>query len=91
MQNDKEKGRAQNAIDSLIGKQDYSRETIADLQTLDDAGLVAPPAAPVEPKFVAIGCKVMMGAECLCVARSNTMARRIARALFLHTPNERGV
>jgi hypothetical protein len=85
MENDKGK----NAIDSLIGKQDYSRQTLEDLQTLDAAGLIAPPAAP--SKFVAIGCKVMMGAECVCVARSNTMARRIARALFNHTPNERGV
>jgi hypothetical protein len=41
-------------------------------------------------KFVAITLKVMLGARCVCVACSHTMAKRIARALNNHKPNERG-
>jgi hypothetical protein len=42
------------------------------------------------PPFAGIGTHVMRGAWCVAVATSNTMARRIARALNRHTPNARG-
>jgi hypothetical protein len=54
------------------------------------------------PKFVAArrtstaspmpnGCPVMCGADCVAVARSHTMAKRIANALNEHRTNSEGV
>jgi hypothetical protein len=42
------------------------------------------------PQFVAIGLAVMRADQCEATARSHNMAKRIARALNLHKPNERG-
>lgn len=52
-----------------------------------------PPAdRPPEPaQFVAIGQSIMQGARHIATAVSGTMAKRIARALNLHQPDERGV
>lgn len=40
--------------------------------------------------FVAIKTTVMRGSEHIALAVSHTMARRIARALNKHKPNEKG-
>jgi hypothetical protein len=45
-----------------------------------------PPPAP----FVGIDRAVMQAAKCVAVACSHTFAKRIARALNKHEPNERG-
>ena len=42
------------------------------------------------PQFVGINRAVMQGIKCVAVAYSHTFAKRIARALNLHKPNERG-
>ncbi|HEY2351969.1 MAG TPA: hypothetical protein VGH83_05630 [Candidatus Acidoferrum sp.] len=42
------------------------------------------------PKFVAVRKAVMRGEMHICTAVSGNMAQRIARALNLHKPNERG-
>lgn len=42
-------------------------------------------------KFVAVGRSIMRGSEHIATAISNTFARRIARALNHHQPNERGI
>lgn len=51
------------------------------------------PETPKQPKpqFVSVNNVVMRGSERICVAVSGTMAKRIARALNLHQPNDRGV
>ncbi len=56
------------------------------------AGLVLldPRIEPV-PQFVAVNKAIMQGQRNLATAVSSTMAKRIARALNLHQPNERGV
>ena len=43
------------------------------------------------PFFVHIGKSVMRGAQCVAVACSKTMAKRIANALNRHQPNKEGV
>ncbi|HET6220150.1 MAG TPA: hypothetical protein VFE27_24190 [Acidobacteriaceae bacterium] len=46
---------------------------------------------PHEPKIVAIGSSVLMGARVIARAVSKTMAKRIANALNKHIPNREGV
>jgi hypothetical protein len=47
---------------------------------------------PTDTKeFVAVGTGIMYGDQCVGWARSNTMARRIAKALNEHLPNRKGV
>jgi 3-deoxy-D-arabino-heptulosonate 7-phosphate (DAHP) synthase len=41
-------------------------------------------------EFIAKGTGVMYGDQCVGWAKSNTMARRIARALNEHLPNRKG-
>jgi hypothetical protein len=48
-----------------------------------------PPPKPAQ--FVAVDQSIMQGARHIATAISATMAKRIARALNLHQPNERGV
>ena len=48
------------------------------------------PAERVLPPFVAVRQAVMRGSEHIAYAVSHTMARRIARALNHHKPNEKG-
>jgi hypothetical protein len=61
----------------------------------ETAAIPAPNTRGLEPEnglqFVAVGLAVMRGSECIATTRSNTFARRIAKALNLHTPNSRGV
>ena len=46
--------------------------------------------SPPAIKFVAIRNQVMRGALCVAVASSSTSARRIANALNLYVPNQKG-
>jgi hypothetical protein len=47
---------------------------------------------PTDTKeFVAVGTGIMYGNQCVGWARSNTMARRIARALNEHLPDRKGI
>lgn len=57
-------------------------------EALRKAGLW--PETPPPPRFVNIGPSVMQGAEAICLARSNTMAKRIAAALNWYKPGRRG-
>ena len=51
-----------------------------------------PTSPPPEPhQFVAVGLAIMQGARHVATAVSSTMAKRIALALNLHQPYERGV
>jgi hypothetical protein len=49
-----------------------------------------PQPGTAEPKFVAIGTGIMMGAVCVATAASRNMALRIARALNLYKTDRRG-
>lgn len=66
-----------------------SAQSISDLLTTDvlqTAGI----ERESHQQIVAIGCTIMRGAEHLGMARSHTMAKRIARALNQYHPNRRG-
>jgi hypothetical protein len=41
--------------------------------------------------FMAVGKTIMYGKYCVAIARSRTMALRLAKAANKHKPNERGV
>lgn len=68
---------------SLDGSLRFEVRTIADMPLVG--------ARPESFRIVAIDHAVMRGDECLCIARSNSMARRIANALMAYEPNSRGV
>jgi len=45
---------------------------------------------PKQSLFVAVRRAIMRGSECIATAKSHTMARRIARALNIYKPGEKG-
>jgi hypothetical protein len=49
------------------------------------------PPSPGRPRFEGDKFNVMLRGEVVCVAKSRTYADRIANALNLYNPNERGI
>lgn len=68
-------------VNSLQFTPDAIRESAIKMERETDVGAA---------QIVAIGCTIMRGAEHLGMARSHTMAKRIARALNQYHPNRRG-
>jgi hypothetical protein len=62
--------------------------------TLEDAMKAAwanIPPSPGRPRFTGEKFNVVLRGEVVCVAKSRTYADRIANALNLYNPNERGI
>jgi hypothetical protein len=60
-------------------------------KALEAAGIALEESPAGQPQFAAVRLSVMQGARHICTAISGTFAKRIARALNLHSPDERGV
>lgn len=76
---------------------EFSPEQVANFQLLESVGLPTRPRIVEAPgpmpvvRFVAVGCSVMDGLECVLRAKSKTFAKRTANALNRHKVNSEGV